>query len=57
LGGRKKSITWGKEGIWEGTGIRGSREGNIIRYSVGERTEIPEGQQKEWKHALSAGRR
>jgi hypothetical protein len=36
----------GNRGIWEGNRMGAAREGNIIRYCLWERTEIPEGQQK-----------
>jgi|UPI00000E9F01 hypothetical protein len=51
LGGRRKQPQGGREG--PGRGERGTWLG--IGWE--KRTEIPEGQQKEWKHATSGGRR
>jgi hypothetical protein len=60
LGRKKKTITSGEGGKDLGgkmdAGL-GWGEGNLIWYWVREKDRSPEGQQKEWKQAISGGRR
>jgi hypothetical protein len=58
LGGRRKQSQWRREGSGREKEIgRGQRGEYDQVLDGGKRIEIPEGQQKEWKHATLGRRR